>query len=211
MDAFIDWESGRALFEESDFKNLLEFVNSVEPSSEYDRDEITHILEGRQLITHNAFPQAEFFVRFENLLDGRAVYKGFPSSEKHSGILFPMAVYAITSACEEKEAAWSFVRSVLLSLDTDRHQAFPSVQPKFDLELLRSMTEPKYGEPPMTPQQREKLMLLLDGVDTTISGHVEIRKIIEEEIPAYFAGQKSLDEVCAVIQSRAQIYVSEHY
>lgn len=42
------------------------------------------------------------------------------------------------------------------------------------------------------------------------AGNDEILNIITEEADAYFKGQKSLDDVVNVIQSRAQIYISEN-
>ena len=36
-----------------------------------------------------------------------------------------------------------------------------------------------------------------------------LEKILEEEMPAYFAGQKSLDEVITIINDRSKTYISE--
>ena len=38
----------------------------------------------------------------------------------------------------------------------------------------------------------------------------QILMIIKEEAAAYFAGQKSVDAVAGVIQSRVQLYVNEN-
>lgn len=45
---------------------------------------------------------------------------------------------------------------------------------------------------------------------TDSSGNDEILNIINEEAAAYYQGQKSVDEVTAIIQSRINIYVSEN-
>ena len=42
------------------------------------------------------------------------------------------------------------------------------------------------------------------------AGNDEINTIISEEAEAFYQGQKSVDDVAKVIQSRAQIYVSEN-
>ena len=42
------------------------------------------------------------------------------------------------------------------------------------------------------------------------NGNSEVLKIINEEAAAYFSGQKSVDEVASIIQSRIKIYVSEN-
>lgn len=41
-------------------------------------------------------------------------------------------------------------------------------------------------------------------------GDSQIQNIIIEEAAAYFQGQKSVDEVVGIIQSRINIYVSEN-
>ena len=219
IDEFIDWEAGRALFDSPDFKALLEFANEAEPLSDF-REDDESLLAGNHLITLFTVGNEKFFTRFDNLLEGKAVFKGFPSSKKHSGVLFPMEILAMTTACAAKDGAWDFIRTALLT--AEHYQDFPSLQSKFDLDIHKSMTEPRPPDlysmmtgstappiPPITQQQYEKLLHFLDGVSTTISGNDVIETIIEQEIPAYFAGQKSVDEVCKIIQSRAQIYVGE--
>lgn len=57
-------------------------------------------------------------------------------------------------------------------------------------------------------EQVKELISVAKPVNISIND--EIMKIITEEAAAYFSGQKSLDEVADIIQSRAQIYVSEN-
>jgi len=38
----------------------------------------------------------------------------------------------------------------------------------------------------------------------------DLMLIIEEEVAPYFEGQKSVQEVATIIQSRAQVYVNEN-
>ena len=46
---------------------------------------------------------------------------------------------------------------------------------------------------------------------TAVNGAVsnDITNIIKEEAAAYFSGQKSAEDVAAIIQSRMQVYLSE--
>ena len=45
--------------------------------------------------------------------------------------------------------------------------------------------------------------------ETTIDR--QLWKIIEDEVMAYFAGEKSLDDTVDMIQNRASIWISERY
>lgn len=62
-----------------------------------------------------------------------------------------------------------------------------------------------------TQEEIEQVKELLSvAKPAPITANDEIWNIITEEADAYFTGQKSLDEVADIIQSRAQIYVSEN-
>ena len=205
VDEFVDWESGRAFFDTPDFKGLLELISSHPeiPLDEQD-DEIERLLDGRQLITHDVL-SLQAFLYYDTIFDGKAVYKGFLSSTKHSGVILPGPyILSMTGNCTDKEGAWSFIRSALMP-EKD-YGYMPTVQSKFDLVVKLAMEEESN---PLTQAQYDGFMNFLSGVDTARSYSIILSDIIEEEALAYFDGQKSLDEVCEIIQNRAQTYVSE--
>ena len=45
--------------------------------------------------------------------------------------------------------------------------------------------------------------------DSILTSDPALDMIVKEEIPAYFAGQKSLDEVIKIINDRAKTYLNE--
>ena len=215
IDGFIDWETGMALFDTPDFRELLELAEMYpKPEPEVPRELV--LLEGMELISHGAFWSLDSFSATDNFVGGKAVHKGFPSSARSSGILYTAGLtVAMTSACDYKDAAWSFVRMMLL--EDENFQTIPTVQSKFDLAVETAMTPgrvsvspfERFDIEPMTQEQYGEFMHLLDGITLVQSGNLAVRKIIEEEVAPYFAGQRSVEETCRIIQSRAQIYVSE--
>ena len=209
IDEFIDWETGTALFDGPDFKELLELANAESGGPTDPIDEIGLILEGKTLILHGAVDIARFGY-VDSLLEGKSVCKGFPSSKKYSGMFFPLGLtLSMTSACDNKDGAWDFIRTALLT--SGNFQAIPVVQSKFDNAAERAMTETVAWNDydPMTQEQYEKFLYCLSGVGPVLSMNPALQSIIEQELPAYFAGQKSVDEVCRIIQSRAQAYIGE--
>ena len=61
----------------------------------------------------------------------------------------------------------------------------------------------------MSEEQRDRLMALLDSaVRSTVCDQV-VTGIVREEAEAYFAGQRSAEEVSKRIQSRAELYLAE--
>ncbi len=60
-------------------------------------------------------------------------------------------------------------------------------------------------------EQKDAYLAILASANHVKAVDSEILNIALEEIPAYFAGQKTLDEVCAVIDNRAQTVLDERY
>lgn len=209
MEWTVDWKTGRALFDSPDFKELLAYINTAPDTVDEIPDDVEQIMNGKQLAIHHTFLDIINFAYIDNMFEGNAVFKGFPGSDKSSGVLYTKYKLAMTSVCAEKDAAWSFICQALL--DDPLFQLIPAIESKFNDALSAAMTEgdEELGVPPLTNLQHEKLLALLDGLGSTAQVNLDLQNIIEGEVPAYFEGQKSVDEVCAIIQSRAQTYVDE--
>ena len=55
----------------------------------------------------------------------------------------------------------------------------------------------------------QKLIDRIEGI-STYDQDTNLMNIITEEADAYFTGQKSLEDVTSIIQSRANIYINEN-
>ena len=62
---------------------------------------------------------------------------------------------------------------------------------------------------PMTEEDAEQLMAVINGVDSVVNYDQSMMDIISEEAAPFFAGQKNAQETAAIIQSRVNIYVNE--
>ena len=63
---------------------------------------------------------------------------------------------------------------------------------------------------PFTQEEVERICQFIYTVNRTAYYNEEICNIIMEEAEPFFAGQKNVQEVVDIIQSRAQIYVDEN-
>lgn len=63
---------------------------------------------------------------------------------------------------------------------------------------------------PFTQEEVDQICQFIYTVNRTAYYNEEILNIITEEAEPFFAGQKSVQEVVDIIQSRAQIYVNEN-
>lgn len=63
-----------------------------------------------------------------------------------------------------------------------------------------------------TPTEEEvgRLRELIDAAVPAFAADQEILEIIQEEAEAFFQGQKTVDDVAGIIQSRAQVYMNEN-
>lgn len=60
-----------------------------------------------------------------------------------------------------------------------------------------------------TEPQLERFMELYNAIDHVAPDMIDSYELIREPAEAYWAGDKSLDETAALIQSRASLYVNE--
>ena len=64
---------------------------------------------------------------------------------------------------------------------------------------------------PATQKEAKKWLDFILSVDKRVNGTADVLlKIVNEEAAAYFNGQKSVEDVTKIIQSRMSIYVSEN-
>ena len=122
MDAFVEWEKGECHFDSPSFKSLLEFCNSFPVEFDWEsvdwenyQDEITRMANGAQLLSRTYLSDFTELQMYKKVLDGDVTYVGYPMEDGSVGSSFNIGSgYAMTSACKDKEGAWSFMRQVLL-------------------------------------------------------------------------------------------------
>ena len=173
------------------------------------------------------------FWTYQNLqgifLNKPFTFVGFPSSSGKGSMISYRIPIAMSTTCSDKEGAWSFMRTILLP-DFDSWGL--SCNKTRLMESFKEMSEPQYyydengkqveQEPTqwiggreikvdrMTQANLDQILEVLDHctAQTDIDG--KILEIITEDTQAFFKGQKSVDEVCASIQSRITIYINEN-
>ena len=64
--------------------------------------------------------------------------------------------------------------------------------------------------PRITDTEVDQMYSFLKGLDNEAYFDASVENIIAEEAAAFFAGQKTAEDVAGVIQSRVQIYINEN-
>ena len=252
MDRFVDWNTGKVSFDSPEFIELLNFAKNFPAEFDWENYEWTEedsednrIRDGRQLLITEYLSGFENISNYENIFGGldAFTYIGYPTSSGVGNMLNPSIGYAISSKCQNKEAAWEFVR-VFLTEDYQKDNVYniPSNIHCYEAKKTDLMT-PTYikdenGNIMLDPETGEKMMESkggywdsskqewvetysyskeeIDKVESVIlntervySSDTSIFDIVREQAEAFFAGQRSAEDVAKLIQSKTMIYVNE--
>ncbi|MBD5460299.1 MAG: extracellular solute-binding protein [Lachnospiraceae bacterium] len=181
---------------------------------------VTNITEARDLIqtAHGTFGEPVTFI-------------GFPTESGNGSIIQTSNRYAISAKSRNKAGAWEFMRYYFTDEYQDGSYYMP-VNKEIWMEHARqamerySWTDAETGEvyyedytawiggesiviDPLSQEEVDALYDFVCSLDTPYYYDEDIVNIINEEAEAFFAGQKSVEQVAEIIQGRAQIYVDE--
>lgn len=161
-------------------------------------------------------------------------FVGFPTADSNGSVLTPGSFsFVISSKSKHQDGAWQFVRQFLTEEFQTGDQIYnmPVLKSAF-LAKAQEGTERSYwtdedgnkqyyddtwyinGEEiilePFTQEEVDAICDFIYTVNRTAYYNEDINNIITEEAEAFFSGQKSVQEVVDIIQSRAQVFVNEN-
>ena len=176
---------------------------------------------------------------FDKMFGGSSTCIGFPTNNGVGNIMSMGESYAMSSSCRDKDAAWQFLRTFLTEEYQLKGSYLPTNMKAFDKQLEKAMeTEYQkdgngnyvldengeripvalgmasdgintYEIYATSPRQAEQLREVIASSTKMMDYDQSIIDIVLEEAAAYFAGQKSAEDVAKLIQSKANIYINE--
>ena len=239
LDSYVDWENGQCSFDCENFREALQFVNGFP-------DEVLYTEEGasRELLDRmRCGKQMLWAYPLYNVMDiqlisaliangGQVSFVGYPTADGSIGSSFiPKRNLAMSSVCQDKEAAWEFLRQMILpkyDQDMIREGNGPLCIPinREDHDNVKRVAQsdrfvPKgrgFGKRPdnvrveyhkVTDEEWERYETLVNSITRAGMYDTNIYNIVWEAAGAYFAGDKTLDETVALIQNRVTLYINE--
>jgi ABC-type glycerol-3-phosphate transport system substrate-binding protein len=188
---------------------------------------------GKYLLLSNNINDLNAMQMMDAMFDGEPKYIGYPT-ESGSGIFFsPSGALCISAKSKHKEGAFAFISYLLSDAyqkgDENGYRYGIPVNKAAIEAMIVTATTPLPGETATTSVNSwgwDDLNVQIfaaknaNYVDTfwdllnRASGYrggyeTQINTIIQEETEAFFAGQKTAQEVAEIVQSRVQIYVNE--
>ncbi|MDO4566774.1 MAG: extracellular solute-binding protein [Oscillospiraceae bacterium] len=224
--SFIDWESGTCAFDSPEFVAVLELAENVRENIgtgyEYEAHAVSAGAQLFSFYTVYSFSDADHFRTF----GAEVSAPGFPSSQGGGNSVVPALSLGISSACADKNAAWSFLRGFLLeSYQLDVVNGFPISKAALEAKAQRyrdirpegKEVKADYGSAGIftviydPERDNAETLSIIDSARSLRAPDKALEEIIMDEAAAYFAGDKSAEETAKTIQSRVSIYLSEQY
>jgi len=234
---FFDMSAGFCDFDNPEFRDILEFANRFPKENEYletDASDWRKASDGELLLMRDGIMMIQDYQMAHNIFGEDISFVGYPSkfdcgSVAKGGDL----TVGMSAKSENKEGAWAFIRSLLEEDYQNNYTSyFPLLRSAFDSKAAEA-SEAYYvtdengnqvEQATMTigtndftlevyaakEEEIAKVKELIGKIDRMERVDDQILSIISEEAGAYFDGQKSVDDVVAVIQSRANIYMNEN-
>ena len=164
-------------------------------------------------------------------------FKGFPTPEGTGAYFSPWMRFALLNDSPQKDGAWAFIRFMLDEYRDDYELYLPIKISELEGMAAAAMVDPGYFHPTsgewvefdhileFQSEDSDKVVSIFIGNNTAADNAQVmdliretrlmdpldpiVRDIINEEVGAYFTGQKSPDEVADIIENRVRLYIHE--
>lgn len=218
LDTCVDIEERTADFTGENFKSAVVRINNLDLSNTLQRPDTDKILDpdsgyiteaGIGSLTRGAYAEME--------LGEEGVFKGYPGKNGAPVYYFEATSLSIFHTSAVKEGAYEFLEYYLLYQEEDitGHQSANPLLYTLNGQLEKSIEyalqlESLWGEPcSITQEQIDMVLALFPYAIPRKEKYGEIRAIVDEELQPYLEGQKDIDAVCEIIQSKVSIYLEE--
>ncbi len=232
-DVLIDWESRTCDFESETFRMMMEFAAERVIGSSTGASYRDSIRSGECLMEMGSIASVADHQLEEAIWDTDLEYIGYPTeSGSGTALKFISDQLAINANCEQKEAAWEFLKYYLTNGLLGH--GFPVVTALFEEQMelameddyewaidageIQLMNKGNYYDNSTdeyiyvykaSQEDVDTVIALINSADRRYYSFTEVQNIITEEAAYYFAGQKSYEVVAALIQNRVQLYLNE--
>ena len=232
LSSYVDMEAGTSSFDSPGFRSLLEFVSLLPGEDEVKAetaafgDALAILWESEERLRRGLqmLEKADVSVETLQILDanhgGQCAFIGYPTGDGSVGSMFEVwgPRLAISSACQNKEAAWELVRTVLAEPESFRT---PIRKDKYNMRKTAAMhteailgispdTKEDFTVPPVTEEQIQRFEAFFNSIDKiNIREDIDLFLLIREICEPYLAGDKTLDETVAMLQNRVGLYLNE--
>ena len=124
LNQFVDWETGECSFDDGNFRSILAFLKCFPTSFESNlspedltKEVALRQMDGMQMLESTEIGMLRDIPYYNGYFRGEASYIGYPTADGggNSGSVFLLHgnKLAMASSCQDKEAAWEFIRQLI--------------------------------------------------------------------------------------------------
>lgn len=228
---FLDVEAGTAHFDSEEFVQILEICKNYESGAYQDPDGEEQG-SGERMLAQKCgacvtwIMDLDGFSEYLSEYGGKAHLVGYPA-EDGGNLTWPNFSYLVVNANSgHKEEIKEYLAMLL---DHDRQMYISGVGFSVRRDAVRDSvvmvngvpclrTSATYGQFSLKPLQNlkpdgttylEEFLDFLDGCRAGSKWPPQIEQILEEELAAYFKGDKSAQDAAGLVQNRVQLYLDE--
>lgn len=212
--------TGSREFWEEQFPKYLAYSEWFPEAAEYNPD-FSRYRRGEVLVNAIAISDMEGLMLEKAIWGQETAYIGDPGAAGGT-VFIPRNMWGISAESRHKQEAWRFIE-YYFTQEGQKNAApnwfFSVLRDKLTQQLQGSMANavPRTYEMDgiiidvQTPAQEDidAMWGLIANISEMRKNSPEISDILSEELPSYYAGQKSREEVTDVIRNRIELYVSE--
>lgn len=209
-DRYVDWNTGTAQFESSEFIDALRYANTYPAVRETDLSEETDASLEEPLCIPVYSMTMEDIGRCAEIFGGEAAFGGYVSEEFPGGAMSPDRDLVITEFSSCKDGAWEFLKTFL----TREYFYETYGEEKTSVPVRRDATEDMIRrymeEDTVTEEQTGLFEDVIAGIDHRYMYDSDIDAIVLEEADPYFNGQIPAEEAAFEIQTRVMEYMKKY-
>lgn len=213
LNEFVDGENASCNFDSDEFKEWLEFVASFPENATL----YAGILMPGMLDSVIKYAQDKIS------LNGLPTYVGYPSNHASGLCVRSYFSFGVYSNTQYPEVCWDFIKSLLTEDNQGQlvsNFGFPICKAVLEDQITRATldkTDPNFlfsgwgsKYEPLTDEEANYLRDLIYNAKDVRFRYDAVTDIIHEEAAPFFAGQQTVDATAKQIQSRVNLYLSEH-
>ena len=240
VENYVDQEAGTCSFDSPGFRSMLEFASRFPTQKEVEAETAAfaddfakwkeaeeRFVSGLQMLDNSQYVALTSLQKLNARHGGRCAFIGYPVEDGSTGSIFRLTgqCIAMSSTCENKEAAWEFMRTVYTEPKDgtpDNNSAIPIWKVLYDKQkdtLMRTEQEivpfPLTQQqivtvPPLAEEEVRRFEDFINSIDKIeLIGERDLFNLVLEVCAPYFSGDKPLDETVALVQNRVGLYLSE--
>lgn len=239
LESYVDREAGTCSFDSPGFRSILEFIGQFPTKKEVEeetaafadlqallREAEERNIKGLQMLDP-ATVSLKKLPTLKARYGGQCSFVGYPMEDGGVGSIFEFAgpCLAMSSACENKGAAWEFLRMMYLDPKSDNagaNNAVPVWRFLYDKQKDALMTEEQkicpfpftqpetVTAPPLTEEEVRRFEEYFNSIDKIdLTWEQSLTRLVLEVCTPYFSGDKTLDETVRLLDNRVGLYLNE--